>query len=43
MYKFRSMVVDADKFIENKYIVVRRGKKKYFVGKINLTKQDNHI
>ena len=26
------MVIDADKFIENKYIVVRRGKKKYYLG-----------
>ena len=28
------MVIDADKFIENKYIVVRRGKKKYYLGEI---------
>ena len=27
-------IIDADKFIENKYIVVRRGKKKYYLGEI---------
>ena len=27
-------VIDADKFIENKYIVVRRGKKKYYLGEM---------
>ena len=27
-------VIDSDKFIENKYIVVRRGKKKYYLGEM---------
>ena len=27
--------IDESKFIENKYIVVKRGKKKYYLGEFN--------
>ena len=28
-------IIDESKFIENKYIVVKRGKKKYYLGEFN--------